>query len=196
MFGLKRGAAVAVLSGAIAACAIASPAFAADKLTGACQFAGKASATVPIVGTPTGNTYTFNSLTFTCAGSLNGTTDVYTLSASSGGTFQNTVCGTGSASSTSATVGPWSGQTSGKSGNGISADLSYLITFAGGQGVLDWRNADTTLPDVHTATDPNTGLQVGGPVNIQPDYSGGVPMDGKTCTFGFTVQGALAYDNS
>lgn len=163
--------------------AVTATSASASALSLNCDVTGTAAATVPNVGTPSNNTYTFNSLTFKCNGSIDGVADTWTIDASSTGTFQNSICGTGSATSSSVSINSVSGAVTGPR-SPPSNDFSYLIDFSGTVGQLTWRASDAQNP--------------GGVVQITPDYVDfpAPPLGGTTCANGFTVHGVLHYDNT
>ena len=130
-----------------------------------------------------------------------GVADVVALSA---GSFDNIVCGTGTAADDNPTV--TSVTTTPDSPNAeaalLGADLGFHIAFVGGEGALTWGdNATPGVPDVNTA--PSLTAPVGGGfINISPwrgaghplgDQGGtfpGSPPDGE-CTNGFNVEGVV-----
>ena len=120
------------------------------------------------------------------------------------GSFDNIVCGTGTAADDNPTVS--SVTTTPDSPNSeaalLGADLGYHIAFVAGEGALTWGdNATPGVPDVNTTASPTAPIG-GGVINISPWRGAGHPLgsqggtfpgsppDGQ-CTNGFNVEGAV-----
>jgi hypothetical protein len=226
---LRRVLGLAIPTGLLAALAMALPAQAAGVTsTAACEVQGTATTTgVETTGlgvNPSTGTYSFTPtvastmLNLTCVvatsppqvgGAANGGVDAETLNVSSSGSFNNFVCGTGTADSTDAQnsipvvaiqqgIAPSTANNSalwatGGPG-GAKVGLGYHIDFSGGQGALRFTShARGTGPPL-TAVPPAPGTYGGGPISIfatlgeqQPPP----PQVPTTCTVHFTVAGAL-----
>lgn len=123
-----------------------------------CTFTGTTTALTPPIP-PAPVTNTSGSYRFSGSATCNGTLNIAIVSS---GTYQNTVCGTGTADGT-ATFGT----------GGPSGPIGYHIQFVAGVGVL-------------TVTSNGTG---GGPVQITPVPATGCSLSAAT---GFTVTGSAA----
>jgi hypothetical protein len=228
---LRRVLGLAIPTGLLAALAMALPAQAASVAgTAACEVQGTATTSGVGVNANTG-TYSFTptvastTLNLTCVvstpppqagGAANGGVDFEPLNVSSSGSFNNSVCGTGTADSTDAqnpvpTVGsvPIAPPTANNSGlwatggqwplpvpvGGEKVGLGYHIDFAGGQGALRFTShAGGTSPPFAT-NPPSPGTYGGGPISISAtpgEASPAPPATPTTCTVHFTVAGALA----
>jgi hypothetical protein len=185
---LKRMLPVGLVAGALGALAFVVPA-GANTDTGVCQINGTATTGGVGVLSNTG-TYSFNSglgisgstsLTLNCAGfdSARATNIVSALvTATSKGTFNNTVCGTGTADSQ---VGD-SAVTALNGGGQLGWDLSqalntsgYHLQFAGGQGALTWTGGAGSISG-------------NGAINISAKGDG---ASSTICTHSFVVNGAV-----
>lgn len=128
-----------------------------------CFIQGTADADVNLVG-GTG-TYHFTEFTGVCFGQVGGVPLVASpVDITSDGTFDNTVCGTGSATDFDPVVR-----------GGDPGSWAYHIDFVAGHGVLKWTGA---------------GVSGGGYVDIAPDPgqpSSNPPPNGTGCTGGFQV---------
>jgi hypothetical protein len=120
----------------IAAAVTAAPA-SAQSVSGDCGVHGSATVSPAVKVGPNSGTYQFNDLVFACAGTIDGVADVARFDISTGGTYNNTQCGTGSASSTTAhgTV-----ITSAAGNEGLQFDAPYDIAFTDGVGLLTFRD--------------------------------------------------------
>ena len=206
MSRVRRTLTAAVATSALGALLLAGSAQAASGDKAGCTVQGKASTNpnVQVVG-GTGS-YTFTSaagvspLQFSCAVHRGTTVDVQQFSASSAGTYVNTVCGTGTATSTPGSkggtigavtqLGPhppladlsnawWGDSTTHTLATQI--DLSYQIQFSAGQGALLFTSSGAG------------GITGGGPISITADFDpdpSNPPPAG--CTNHFEVQGSLA----
>jgi hypothetical protein len=194
MSHLRRIVALAVPASLLVALGVALPAQAAPSLAASCTVQGTAT-TSPAVGlTANTGSYSFNvsvdntstSLQFQCLGvSGGGSVDVENLSVTSTGTYNNTVCGTGTADGTNTGITATSlglPGTTNLTANWTGKDLSYHIDFVGGQGVLQFKDPNNPL---HPGTSSATG---GGEVTITASH----PTVPNGCTDGFVVTGALA----
>jgi hypothetical protein len=166
----------------VAAAAAAVPAMAAPaamaQTTVYCQFSGTASTNPFVQNVGGGGDYGFTQLTFTCEGQADGGaySGAASLQIATGGTYTNTVCGTGSATSTSGgiTATPIEGNLY-QAFNGGS--VSYKITFVGGEGVL-----------TGSGSGPGGNVTIAGDVSIVPTGGGGTPNT-TYCTENFEVAG-------
>jgi hypothetical protein len=186
------------------------PADAAPTMSASCTVTGEATTSPPVqLMGGTGN-YSFDNqvagstnLQFNCLGaSASGGVDVEQLQVTSTGTYNNTVCGTGSADGTNTGIAGTSlglPGTTNLSANWAGKDLSYHIDFVGGQGVLSLKDPENPA---HPGTSDATG---GGDVTIvlepppplpppprcddfPPPLS---PPPGCDCSNGFSVAGSL-----
>jgi hypothetical protein len=170
--------------GALAALAMAVPAQAGPTDVAACTVSGLATTNgVKNVG-GTG-TFSFTSgagtttLNLSCVGSNGSAVDVQSLSADSAGSYNNEVCGTGTADGSNAAPTATSlglPGTTNLTSLWTGVDFDYHISFVGGQGAL-----------VFTAPSAVSG---GGPISIAPLDTPN-PVTG-VCTVRFEVNGALA----
>jgi hypothetical protein len=190
---LKRVLPLSFAAGALAALAFAVPA-SAD--TGACVINGTATTNPPVLLSGGSGSYSFASgqgttpLHLVCAGvdSANnvGVSDVNTPS---NGSYSNTVCGTGSATSNSGQTGPGTATTlagSPNPGNDLVAKLptaSYAINFDGGQGTYKWGAGSS----IHSVV---AGLPADGVITIGANFDAN--QQAGQCTTHFTVTGAIA----
>jgi hypothetical protein len=182
----------------------------------ACTVTG--SATADVGWSANKDTYNFgpNGLNIVCVGggTVGGAPHkgAATITSGSTGHFDNITCGTGSAAdgtpSTTTVIGVPGADDTVLDGILANADLSYQLTFAAGQGVLNWADqggVDTPAlgnPNANTAIDPTSKKPVGGGyINIspfnpvvnpgQPFYFPGPTPGSGLCTHGFNVAGAL-----
>jgi hypothetical protein len=220
MSGLKRVLPVSLV-GALSALAFIVPgASAAGTITGACTVNGTAS-TSEVALSGGGGTYAFgpvagaSPLTLACAGvSADDTvadSGVAVVNANSTGTYTNSVCGTGTATSTAGSsaatvvVGPTEGASDlQEAANGA----SYGITFTAGQGVITWggtisgsgaisigANFDeqpTWVGPVPPSTPGSALIADALGTGVNGAGTGGTPPAGRNdCTNHFTVNGAF-----
>ena len=213
---------MSALVGSIAAMALAIPVQASKhthKKTASCTIEGSATASVQwqdLSGTfsfgPTGLGI---DCVFTSKKAIPGPGDgpgsveagVAEVVAGSAGSFDNIVCGTGTAADDNPTV--TSVTTTPDSPNAenslLAADLGYHIAFVAGEGALTWGdNATPGNPDPNTSLSPTAPVG-GGVINISPwrgadhplgSQGGtfpGTPPNGE-CTNGFNVEGAVVGD--
>ena len=201
---------MSALLGSIAAMAFAVPAQAATA-EAVCTIEGSATANVQWVGNGTTSTYSFGptGLGISCVFAVAGPgkvpeAGVATVTALSAGSFDNIVCGTGTAADPQPTVTQVAA-TPKAQGLLLNADLGYHIVFAGGEGALTWGdNASPGVPDANTA--PSSTAPVGGGfINISPWRGAGHPLgsqggifpgdpvsEGGLCTNGFNVEGVVS----
>lgn len=197
MLGIKRGFAVALLGGVLAALGIAMPA--AASTTATCAIQGNATASVQWVGGS--GSYTFTSFTAVCAAANPAAkvpSDVATLSISSSGSFNNTSCGTGDATDDTpgVTVTNDTASTNNADTSYVTTlnntDLGYKVTFTDGQGTLNWENANAAKTN-KVKNLPNASA--GGVVSIQPTSPQDPPPPAGSpsgiCTKGFAVEGVV-----
>lgn len=179
---LALATAAAILPGVAAPSAMAAPDVANCQYTGTASTSGVNWLGAPLSSPNTGS-FTFSQLTFTCAGVGDPTTGaaagVVTVNLPSSGTFNNILCGTGTAdgsgtasASDVAGVGSAAGEFNG-------AHIGYHITFAGGQGALQGSGTDAD-------GDP---LTIAGTASIVAT-GGGTTPNLTTCTDNFEVAGA------
>jgi hypothetical protein len=215
VLGLKRLLPVSCIAGLLGALAFAVPALATT--TAACQINGTADTTS--VNPATGNgvqltggngTYTFSSATGPGGLNLNcvGADDTPAHNAGAGslqvnsqGTFINSVCGTGSASSTGSTVASSQllagAQTGGATvlANTVTAvnGSQYDITFNAGVGRFFWRVPPSAIQNVGGV---GNGTVPGGAVLIGATFDDGTNGPGSAkspnCTRHFNVTGAIS----
>jgi hypothetical protein len=201
----------------VAASVLGSLAFAVPSqaaTTATCAVTGQATTNPSVQLSAGSGSYSFDAgagaataLKFNCLG-VNGSAqfDVENFSVSSSGTYANSVCGTGTATSTTGgkggtingatitTTAPtggatdlrpvwWHGLTGAANWTFANQlDLSYAITFAGGQGAL------TFLSPALAGTAEVTG---GGPISITATGPGTPNTPPGYCTTTFQVVGAL-----
>lgn len=167
----------------LGAAAMALPATAAAANTATCEVQGTAATSPPVNLVGGAGTYTFNNvvgsttLNLNCVASDGNGVSVDQLSTISSGSYTNTVCGTGTATSTDAqnTVTPTHvNGTENLSGLYPLDDFGYTIQFAGGAGVFQF-------------TDP----AVTGAGAIDITAQGDANQAGGQCTTHFSVAGAL-----
>jgi hypothetical protein len=198
----KRMLGVTGLTGLLAAIAGAAPAMADNSGNAACTVSGQALTNPAVQLTGGSGSYTFNSangasgLQLNCAVRVDGPegNGVVTASATSIGTYTNTVCGTGTASSLAGTAGNniTSAVSQGVPNPSLEAwtkaqsdDLEYDITFTGTAGALTFGSAT------------NAGNASGrGPIQItDPTPGNTAPFEANhganDCTTDFQVSGAL-----
>lgn len=202
----------AALLGVLAALAMAVPASAAT-VKAVCTVSGGAKVTdkahpggVQLMGG--GGTYTFGSLTFTCAGTAKGAPYTETAVVASQGKFSNVVCGTGTAYSAP-------GQTTATGTGKIAAmapRFEYKVQFAGTVGTFHLNNDNTVPKDVpkmplaqfesaDKATPGATGtLYTAGVIQIGPplptEKTPVVPPPAGSCTKAFHVTGVIVIDKT
>ena len=206
---------MSVLLGLIAAMALAVPAQAKHVKRVNCTIEG--SATASVAWQDLGGTFSFGptGLGIDCVmpikkkfvpGDGPGGVEVAIAEvvAGSAGSFDNIVCGTGTAADDNPTV--TSVTTTPDSPNAenalLAADLGFHIAFVAGEGALTWGdNATPGNPDANT-TPSATAPIGGGVINISPWRGAGHPLgsqggtfpgsppDGE-CTNGFNVEGAV-----
>jgi hypothetical protein len=192
MFSFKRVLALSGMAGMLAALAMAIPAQAATAVKMVCAVAGSAKTNPPVKLVGGTGSYTFDGLTLACVSVENSSNPVVVVGkAQSTGTYTNSVCGTGSATSPVGGSSPVG--TPMVEGLGSTADysakiraLGYTVVFTATVGVLSYTGGDIkkTL----------TG-NVGGPVQLLPPDPAvgkppGVPASGD-CTKAFDVAGAI-----
>ena len=215
---------MSALLGSIAAMALAVPAQAqmfAHKKKASCTIEGSATANVPWLSPGPDNplgTYSFGptGLGIDCVfvskkniGSGPVTkTDVEAglaeVVGGSSGSFDNEVCGTGTAADPQPTVTSVATTPDSPDAEAtlLNADLGYHIAFVAGEGALTWGdNASPGVPDANTA--PSLTAPVGGGViNISPWRRPDSPVAPQTgifpgdppnglCTNGFNVEGVV-----
>ena len=203
------------LLGLIAAMALAVPAQSKHQKKADCTIEGSATANVLWQGGggtfsfgPTGLgidcVFAFKKKIFVGDGPAGLEVGVAEVVGGSAGSFDNIVCGTGTAADdnptvTSVTTTPDSPDAESSL---LNADLGYHIAFVGGEGALTWGdNAAPGVPDVNTA--PSLVAPIGGGfINISPWRGPGHPLgsqggtfpgsppDGQ-CTNGFNVEGVV-----
>lgn len=136
----------------------------AQSVDGTCGVTGSAEVSPSVKVGPNSGNYTFNNLLFACEGTLDGETDVAVFDIDTSGTYNNTQCGTGTASSTEA----HGVVTQSAAGNvGLEFDAPYDIVFdhgvgeltfrdgASGNGLIDIIPTGPTAPPIGN-TDPNS----------------------------------------
>jgi hypothetical protein len=208
MRGTKRMLPVGFGVGVLCALAFAVPASAAFD-DGTCQINGTAATNppVPLTGGGTGS-YAFDTsvggtlLQLTCAGvdSPSNTTAVFQVGVASQGTYNNIVCGTGSADSPGGQLNTRVFSTTLLSGNPqIVTDLTnaipgvaYRMFFAAGQGRFEWLPSSTIWTAGSGGTPTYTGLAErgnDGVISIVPAFDNN-PFANQ-CTTHFTVAGAI-----
>ena len=197
--------------GSIAAMALAVPAQAATA-EASCTIEGSATASVQWQGG--GGEYSFGptGLGIDCVFAVAGDgkapeAGLAAVTALSAGSFDNIVCGTGTAADDNPTVTdvqmieptPPSPNADAKL---RAADLGYHIAFVAGEGALTWGdNASPGVPDVNT-TASQTAPVGGGVINISPWRRPDSPVNPQTgifpgdppdglCTNGFNVEGVV-----
>jgi hypothetical protein len=154
----------------------------------ACSVSGSASVSpyVAINGTAgNGGTYNFSSglggLNLNCVVDGNNGVSVNLINVTSAGNYNNTVCGTGTADSTSNTINSITDEAGANNDAQLRAqNYAYHIQFAGGQGALTWTGSITG----------------GGAININPNWStSNEPLAGGSntnyCTNSFVVNGSV-----
>ena len=198
---------MSALVGSIAAMALAVPAQAQGRKIGACTIEGSATASVLWLGG--GGTFSFGPtglgidcffVTGKSAGGFEA--GVAELVLGSQGSFDNILCGTGTAADdnptvTSVTTTPDSPKSESVL---LNADLGYHITFVGFQGFLTW-GANATPGNPRPNTGGSSTEPVGfGVINISPWRGPGHPLGSQggtypgtppfgECTNGFNVEG-------
>ena len=207
---------MSALVGSIAALALAVPAQAQIKHEAEASCTIEGSATASVAWQDLGGTFSFGptGLGIDCVfvkkkkinlGVPSVEAGVAEVVGGSAGSFDNIVCGTGTAADDNPTV--TSVTTTPDSPNAeaalLGADLGFHIAFVAGEGALTWGdNATPGNPDANT-TPSQTAPIGGGVINISPwrgaghplgDQGGtfpGSPPDGE-CTNGFNVEGAVS----
>ena len=206
---------MSALLGSIAAMAFAVPAQAATA-EAACTIEGSATANVLWQDNGPTSTYSFGptGLGIDCVfvvGPGKNTelgpdpeAGIAEVTGGSSGSFDNIVCGTGTAADpqptvTAVTTTPDSPDAEFKL---LNADLGYHIAFVAGEGALTWGdNASPGVPDANTAASQTAPVGGGvinispwrppdSPVNPQTGIFPGDPPDGL-CTNGFNVEGVV-----
>ena len=158
---------LALVAGVVAAVPSAS----AASVNANCAVAGTADVSPAVQLQGGGGSYTFNNLLFACAGTVNGVTDVATSNVTTSGTYTNSICGTGTADSTTSTG---SIAVSAK-GNTGTFSAPYHIDFTAGVGTLTFKS-------------PASGS---GTIDIIP--TGPLAAaDGVHCTSSFGVAGEVS----
>jgi hypothetical protein len=163
--------------------------------TANCAINGTATVNPPVKLQGGSGSYHFTEFRAVCVGSTNESqtsNGVVTLDITSDGTYNNSVCGTGTADDT-ALVGPdfaapsvtatevaYNGTPGAAAALFSSGDYGYHIAFTGGNGALTFVHTDTSKAAV-------TG---GGEIQITPAPSG--PQATGDCTDGFSVSGHLS----
>ena len=212
---------MSVLLGLIAAMALAVPVQAkiSHKKTASCTIEG--SATASVQWQDLGGTFSFGptglgiDCVFTSRKTIPGPGDgpvtveagIAEVVGGSAGSFDNIVCGTGTAADDNPTVSSVTTTPDSPTAEDalLNADLGYHIVFAAGVGKLNWGdNATPGNPDPNTALSATAPLG-GGFINISPWRGAGHPLgsqggtfpgnppDGE-CTNGFNVEGAVVGD--
>ncbi|MBV8200483.1 MAG: hypothetical protein JOZ15_07650 [Acidobacteria bacterium] len=186
----RRGLGLAAAVAAFSPLAFAGSAQAASAAS--CSVSGTASVSPAVaiqgVNPPNGGGYDFSSglggLNLNCVVDGNNGVSVNLINVTSKGNYTNTVCGTGTATSTSNTINSITDEANSGASNDNqleSQNYGYKITFAAGQGVLQWTGSITG----------------GGAISISPDWSASnLPLNGGSdtnyCTDEFTVNGSVS----
>jgi hypothetical protein len=174
---MKRIAKRLALLGALAVVAsVVTAAPASAQVSGTCGVQGSASVSPAVKVGPNSGNYTFNELLFACAGTIDGQTDVAVFDINTAGTYNNSICGTGTASSTSAhgTV-----TTSAAGNTGLQFDAPYDIAFQEGVGQLTFRS-------------PASGSGVIDIIPTGPVVPSGTNPQAWDCTTSFNVVGEVS----
>jgi hypothetical protein len=161
----------------VAGVVTAVPSASAATLNATCGVAGQAHTSPAVKIGPNSGTYTFDNFVFACEGTVNGVTDVATSSISTGGNYTNTMCGTGTADSTSAS-GTITQSVAGNTGATFTAP--YHISFTDGVGNLTF----------------NSGASGSGVIDIIPTGPSAPPVGNTNpnswdCTNSFAVAGEV-----
>jgi hypothetical protein len=161
----------------VAGVVTAVPSASAASVNATCGVEGTAHVTPAVKIGPNSGTYTFDDFVFACAGTVDGVTDVTTSDITTSGNYNNTQCGTGSATSTTST-GTIVNSIAGNAGKTFTAP--YSIAFDHGVGSLTFSSPASgtgtidiipTGPVVPSGTDPNawdctTTFAVAGEVSL------------------------------
>jgi hypothetical protein len=157
----------------------AGPASAAGTVSGTCGVQGSATVSPAVKIGPNSGTYQFQDLLFACEGTLNGQMDVATFDVTTAGNYNNTQCGTGSATSTSSSAVVTQ---SVAGNNGVSVPSApYSIAFQDGVGTL-------------TFSSPASGSGVVDiiPTGPQAPPIGNTDPNSWNCTSSFNVVGEVS----